>query len=215
MLRLADALSDIIGSNPFLQFGLSQKLLNLSQLSRYIQPQVEARTKKEVQPSAILMALSRMQREVSKKNLKRDSISIDHLSIQTGLSTLTFAKSLEAHKAVEKVYASAQKKNAYATVSEGTNQITVILDSAFADKMTDSIQQKPLYRHDNITAISVLFDESFTRDGPGFVALILQQLMLQSINIVELSSTFTELILFVDERDTKLAFETLFRIFEK
>ena len=63
MIKISDAVREILDGSTFLQFGLHHKLINLSQLARFLHPLVEARTKKEVQRSAIHMALSRIGKE--------------------------------------------------------------------------------------------------------------------------------------------------------
>ena len=63
MQKLSDAIKDIVSRNSLLQLGISHRLLNLSQVSRYLLPQVEARIQKKIQPSAVVMSLSRLQNE--------------------------------------------------------------------------------------------------------------------------------------------------------
>ena len=48
-----------------------------------------------------------------------------------------------------------------------------------------------------------------------FLYYILQQTTLQNINIIEISSTFTEIVLYVEEQDTKLTFDTVYESFSK
>ena len=113
---------------------------------------------------------------------------------------------------MHKLGSSVQKKNGYITISEGTNQITIILDSKFRSLSRSAISQRPRYAHDHIAAVGVTFSEEYLK-VPGFMAVILQQMMLLNINIIEVSSTFTELVLYIEEKDLKLTFDALHGLF--
>ncbi len=215
MLRVSDALQEIVEGEPLLQFGLQHGLLNLSQVAAYIRPHIEVRTKKPLTQSAIVMSLSRLQREIRKRTPARQSYYIDQLTIQTHLCTYTFAKQKDVHRGAQKLYERVRKRNGYMTLSEGTAEITIIVDRTFQTDIASLISATPTYRHDTIASVGIQFDELFTREVPGFLYIILQQLMLQGINLIELSSTFTGLNLYLDEKDTKLAFETLYALFKR
>ena len=208
MLKITDAISSIISENPLLQFGLQHRLLNLSQTASYLKPLIETKAKKEVSVNALTMALSRFQRNMKKKRLQRESYRIDQVSMHTGLSTFTFAKTMETSAGVHKLYQSIQKAHGYITIAQGTNQITVILDSRFASKVRQYVSARPRFRHENIASVGVSFDEKFIK-VPGLIYIVLQQMMLLNINIFEVSSTYTELVLYTAEEDLKVAFEAL------
>ena len=81
MLKIADITRDIIANNPLLQFGLYRDLYNVTQLAREITPQVKARTKKDVKLSAIVMALSRLQKEMTAQRICPEVFRIENLTI--------------------------------------------------------------------------------------------------------------------------------------
>ncbi|HEY7817166.1 MAG TPA: hypothetical protein VIG29_03030, partial [Vicinamibacteria bacterium] len=63
MKKIADAIEEVIEGNPALAFGIHHRLMNLTQLARFLRPSVEAQTRKEVSDAAVLMSLSRLQRK--------------------------------------------------------------------------------------------------------------------------------------------------------
>ncbi|MFA7681663.1 MAG: hypothetical protein WCX61_01385 [Candidatus Peribacteraceae bacterium] len=213
MIRLSDAINDVISGNPLLQFGLQNRLFNLSNLAGFLQPHIEVRTKKDLNTNTIVMALSRMQRQMKNGTSNLGDFKIENLTIHTGLCTLTYTKTEEADRAIRNLYTAVQKKNEYITISEGINQITVIVDASHAEKLESFIAHKPLFKHMNIASLNIQFNAKHTYETPGFIYMMLQQLMLQNINLVEISSTFTELILYLDESDTRVAFDTLYHLF--
>ena len=43
--------------------------------------------------------------------------------------------------------------------------------------------------------------------------MLLQRVTLQNVNLIEIISTYTEIVFYVDERDTQTVFDTLFQSF--
>jgi hypothetical protein len=213
MIKVSEALQEIIKKNQTVQFGLSQELFNLSQLSKYLVPLVKARTKKEVQPSAILMALSRLQRKETRKQAQ-PRFEIKKLSTNSGLVVATFNKTKSLHRSVNDFYGKIQDLGSSLTISEGTTQVTVIYDSEFIPLRKKIIKETPFQEITDIGSLSVRFDQAYLQT-PGFIYLVLQQLYFQNINVVELSSTATEMIIFLSEDHVQLAFDTLYSRFRK
>jgi len=215
MMTLSDTIRDIVADNPFLQFGLRKRLFNLSQLSKELRALVEVRAKKDVRDSAILMSLSRMQRTLQKETPKYEGIRAKKMTIQTGLSVYTFAKTKDAHAGVHSLFAALQKDNGFMTISEGTQEITIILESSFEPLVKRFIGQKPKHSLSGLVALGLTFNEAWYIDTPGVIYVTLQQLLLQNINLIEVFSTYSGLVLYVAEKDAKIAFETLYRLFPK
>ncbi|MCB1808441.1 MAG: hypothetical protein KDJ99_25805, partial [Candidatus Competibacteraceae bacterium] len=50
-------------------------------------------------------------------------------------------------------------------------------------------------------------------DVPGMLYTLLQRVALQNVNLIEISSTYTEIVFFIAEEDTRIVFDTLFQSF--
>ena len=211
MLKISDAIREIIDGNPLFQMGLGHRLLNLSQVAKHIHPLVEARTKKSVRVSAILMNLSRLQRQHEKSTPPGD-FKIDNIIIHSDLVVLTFPKTKEVHSNLSSLYGEVLRKNGFITITEGVNEITSIIERKHMDLLKEELSKQAIRRHDNVSSLGVKFDEHYL-DTPGFLYLVFQQLFLQNINIVEVLSTATELIVYLDKNDVRLAFDTLYNRF--
>ena len=214
MIKLSDVLTDIVTGNPFLQFGLQHRLLNLSQTAKYLQPVVAAQAKKDVKASALLMALSRLQKDLKKTDLQREQFAFENIAIHGGLATFTYAKTEEVLKGAYKLHTTVQKENKYITISEGTSQVTIIVESTFSPLVRKLISQKPQFVHNNVSSIGIAFSKDYIA-VPGLIYIIVQQLMLMNINIIEVSSTFTEFVLYIADEDLKMAFEALHSLFHQ
>ena len=214
MRKISDALTHIIQNNQFLQFGLHHRLLNLSQVSRFIRPVVEARTQKPVQPAAITMALSRLQSSPDAAKVHDKKFALDNINIQTNLAVLTVGKDARTQRLVSALHARVKRHQGYITITEGLNEVTVILDADSLPAADDLTSHHVLFRKLDVAALTVRFSERYLKT-PGFLFAIFQSLAFQGINIVEVASTTTELIVYLDHGDLELAFETLLHQFRK
>ncbi|MBI3618645.1 hypothetical protein HY213_01255 [Candidatus Peregrinibacteria bacterium] len=212
MLTLSAIVPEIVGSHPFLQYGVQHRIFNLSQLAKHIRPLVELRAKKHVTESAIVMALSRHQRRASKVGMRQEEFHIEKLTVHTGLCTFSYTKTDDLPRKVHQLHTAVLRKSGYITLSEGTREITVIVDAAYAPLVRTLVGPHPKYFHARIAAVGVHFSARYV-DVPGPLCIILQQIWLQHINVREVASTLTEFVLYIDEANTKLAFDTLYQLF--
>jgi aspartokinase len=206
MIKISKALKEIVEKNPTLKFGLSYRLFNLTQLAKFITPQLKALTKKEVQSSAIVMNLSRLQKQMSKIAPKPETVHIEKISIHTDLHVFTYTKTSETREKLSKL------QNTL-TVTKGNSEITIIIKKNNIKDLKKLIKENPKNEQSDIVSIGITFTEEYG-ETPGFVHLVLQQLSLQYINIVEIASTYTELFLYIDKKDAKLAMDTLLHSFQ-
>jgi len=214
MLKITNAVRQMVEGNPLLQFGLHHRLLNLTQIARYIDPLIEARVKKEAGTSAIVMALSRLQKEMIRNAPQREDYNIKTIDIHTHLATFTYQKTTQTAREIHKLANSIQSKGGYISLSESMRETTVIIEKENLDVLHRTVTERSVHAHENISGIGIVFDEKYTR-VPGMYYILLQQLLLQNINMIEITSTFTSLVLYIDERDTQLAFDTLYGLFRK
>lgn len=212
MIKISEAIKEILNKNEFLQFGFHYKLFNLSKLADFIKPQLQARTKKEIKTSAITMTLSRIQKYKIRINKNSEEYATENITVYSNLCTMTFLKSREIHAKINRLYEKIQKQKGYITISEGVDEITIIFESKFLHEIKNTIDEKPTHKRENIAAIGIKFNEKYG-EIPGLIHFLVQHFMIQNINIIEIASTHTEIFFYVDQRDIKLAFDTLFNRF--
>lgn len=213
MRKLSDALEEVIDGSPLFQLGLQEGLLNLSQLARFIHPLLTVRMKKEIQVQSITMALSRLQRSKEKGTIKnRIDLKLKNIALHSDLSILTFTKTKEVHKALQQIYSKILSANGFITITEGVTEVTIIIEERNREYAEKQVPTKPLHRRKDIASLGLRFDEAYL-SMPGLFYSIFQQLYLQNLNIAELASTTTELIIYLDRKDVQLAFDTLYTRF--
>ena len=209
VLRISSALQNIIDSSSEFQFGFHNQLFNLTRLAEFIRPMVEARTKKTVQHNSLVMALSRLnRRRVSRARKLPRKFVVQSISVLSGLTVMTFARTPENHRAAERIYSRLRKAEAFCTMTEGSNEITFIFPRSFRGAVQPLLVNRPTFSRNDVAALCVRFHPKYL-DVPGLLHTILQQITLQGINIIEIASTTTELTLYIREDDLRTGFDTL------
>lgn len=211
--KLSEAVEELILSSSFLQTGMSLGVLNLAETANVFSPHINARIGEPTSISALHKALTRMKtRASSPKSLLQSKFHLESLSVQSDLVVQTYIKTPENHKLISKGYEHVRKSGGFFNIIEGSNEITVISDKHTSTNILEEISIKPLSITKNVSALSARFDKKYAKT-PGLLAVILQQLSLQGVNLVEVSSTYTELELFIAKDDVPLAFDTLYHVF--
>jgi len=98
------------------------------------------------------------------------------------------------------------------TSSFGTHEITIILPSDNSVALKESIQEKPSFEMSGLTALCIEFSPQYV-ESPYLLYYLIQQITLQNINVWEMTSTYTEVIFYIEEKDVKLAFSTIYSQF--
>lgn len=213
MLKIPDSVEDLVERNPLLSTGMHNDLLNLTKVARFLLPLVEARVKKPVKPSAILMALSRLRRSRKLRNTKASRVAIRSISVQSSLAVFSFAGTPENQTQVARLYRELRKKRAYVTVTESRHEVTVIVEEANVALLQEYVPAKPSHSRRGLGSLGIGLDEN-RLNSPGVFHYVFQQLYFQGINVVEIASTATELTVYLDTADVQLAFSTLFQAIE-
>ena len=206
MLKISDLILEIVEENHLLSAGIAEGILNLSQVARLIHPLLEVRAKKEIKVSAIIMNLSRLTNNFVK--LKEINFSLKKIIVNSGLSIITFPNLPEIDAKVYQVYSFLKKQEGYITISHGGGEITIITEEKYINKIKEIIQFKEKALISNVSSVGVVFDQKYGNES-GILYALIQSISMQGINILEISSTYTEFICYIDSKYRSLCFNTL------
>lgn len=208
MLKISDSITKIVKNQPFLTYGLGRGLFNLTKLAKTIKPFVEVQTKKPVKLSAVLMALSRTQKQLAKTLPKASDYNLNNMIVHSNLCTVTFFRNRENSEKLKAFYSEAQKNtDVYIVYHQRPSQVSMIISETLIPDMQKAIKDKPRYIKKDLCSIGVQFSESYM-EIPGLFHFLISQVGLQGINIYEVFSTCTELVFLVDQKDMSKAIET-------
>jgi len=188
MSRVHSALEQTILSNDFLSYGLQHGLLNLKQVARFIQASMCEALGREMSVGAIHMGLSRWQKkELATKNSFPKNI-FRRLFIQSDLCVVTYA---------------------------GPSEITSIFDTQYLGDLRELVTMKPSRIQHDACGVGLKFKPEFL-DTPGLIYKTLEQIYLKQISLIEITSTHTELNLYLRSEQARKAMDVLYyRFVEK
>lgn len=212
MLKISDAVAEIIRGNPALRTGLAQRLMNLSRVARHIRPAVEARTHKAVQQGAIAMALSRLQAGLRTVDEGPDLQLANRITVQRGLAVLTFPNTRRLHRALPTLQEKIREDEGHLTITEGVQEITLIIEAGAVPLARATVGEPEGREWIGVASLSIALTNEHL-GTPGVLYRLLQPLALQGVNLAEVASTSREFHIYIGEEDVMLALDSLYATF--
>lgn len=207
MIKISTVVSEIVGSSDFAVEGLRNGCLNLSAYAEIIRPEVEAAAKKNVTKSSIVIALSRLGKELARQPSLLPEFTLQNLSTTSGLFQAAFSVSPESKKRLMALQVDpAFRGDHFVNIAIGLSEVTIV---AFASDQEYIMQEmkprKPRSVIEGLGAIRVHVDKT-TYDTPNILYSLLKVMSLSQINIESFTASFSELTFVVKEDDVKPAF---------
>jgi len=206
MIKVSDAVKDIVSDSEEILSCLSQGLLNLSAYAKKIQSSVEKRTKKQVKQGTIVVALSRYAKNLEIKRALVPTITWRDIAVKTGLIEIAFDKTRPNRDRLQILYQTPQFLSAdFLTITHGVGELSIITNENLEQPVMSIFgKQKPKFVLRGLCGLTVRFDEHYIHE-PGLTLSLVRKVALKRINIVEMVSTFTELTFLLYEKDMSSA----------
>jgi len=187
-MTIAKKVRKHLRNKPYILEALEKGIVNLSELSRQIQKDLNIEN-----TSAVKAALRRFTEELQKNKQKREEKVLEVL-----------------RKSVLVVY---DRKSVIITSKEinDKNGMKVDLPDKFVyllDKKDLPDRINALVKHDNCTMI-VMHSPEELESTPGVIAFLTTLLSEQNVNVIEFISCWTETIIVVEKKDSFKTYETL------
>ena len=218
MLTIAQLVDNLMKERPFLEEVISEGLLNLSAMSRNIQPEIESALGRKVKEGAILMALKRYTSHLDVSiniQLKKSLEQLGEITVRSKLSDYTYKNSdriVEKQKSLLKLIE--HKREAFYTFSQGIYETTMVISSAMSDQVEKLFASERLVsKIENLSSVTLRLPENNVM-MTGLYYLILKRIAWEKINILELISTTNEFTIVVDEQDAAKTFNVLKQLSE-
>jgi len=212
MITIASAVEKIVRESPVLEEGLASGILNLSAAARVIRPQVEAEARKSVAEGAVIMALSRLAPRLAIRAAgpRRVARQIRDVTVRSNITEYTFHSSGGLLACQRRLLADVHGVgDAFVTFTQGPHEMTVMISGGLEPLVEKAFAgERRLARLTHLAAVGIHHTPKVV-EMPGVYYSILKQLMWGGINVVELVSTYTELILVLNQRDVDRAFAIL------
>lgn len=222
MLSIATKVERIVLDSSFLTEGLGRGLINLSELARQLQPQLETDLWKPVGQGAVVMALRRVAERLPPPQQGPVSLVLGRpgelssraeMTTRTELTEFTFRNSDNTHECHRQLLAKAESvRGAFVTVTRGVREVMVICSRSLAGVVEEVFADERLMaRQENLNAITLYLHPDTSR-MPGIFHAVLKQLAWDKVNLVNMICTYTELTILLEQSQTGAAFATLSRM---
>ena len=213
MKTISSVVESYIRRKPFLQTALSEGIINLTSLSRYIKPEVEEVLRKEVRDGAIVMALKRLSENLeflATHKIVKVLKDIGEITVRSSLTDYTFqltpsilSSQLELMREIENM------PDIFYTSSRGVNEINIVVSNRL-EKTVERIFKNEIctQKAEQLASVSVkLRSENVT--VPGIYYFIFQRLAWEGIVLYEVISTTNEFTILVDDIQADKAFSII------
>ncbi len=198
----------------FLMEGLGRGLLNLSELARQLQPQIESDLWKPVGQAAVVMALRRLAERLPSQG--GDIVPAQRsgeLTTRTELIVFTYRYSEHTYECHRQLLALAEpQRGAFISVTRGVNEVMVICSRVLGGVVEEVFSgERQLARRERLTALTLHLNPG-TGYTPAIYHAILKRLAWDKINLINMICTYTELTLLLEHSQTGAAFSVLSKI---
>ncbi len=212
MITVPEVVKQIIRSSSFLEEGLAQGLINHSALARKLQPKIRKKLLKDIELGAIIMALQRLEDQISSKRNKLGPIlkSITDVTIRSNIVEYAYSNSttLFEHQRQLLGLISGQN-NLFLTITQGVFETSIFASQVLEEKIEQIFKDEQLRsKFEELSSITLVLPKEAV-DVPGVYFTILKILAWEGINFVEVLSSYTELTIFLEKNNVDKAFSAL------
>ncbi len=203
---------EIVDKTPFMRDVLRKGFLNYSNFAESIIGEVSAACSKEVRSSAIIMALRRYGEELQKDsgNVATENLKYT-IVMHTNIAYLDFKKTPELVQRIGALYDLAVKDggNDFMNIITSSDTVTIGVSEALLPAIEEMTKgSKLLYKQVDMVALSMVWGSPEIQN-PGIVYESARRLAWNSINVLEIFSTVTELSFVIKRTDSFEAYRVL------
>ena len=213
MLTIPNAVEEAIKNKPFIEGALVEGLVNLSALARQLKSEVEKKVGKEVNDSAIIMALNRLVPRLelmSAMKFKKVVQNIGDIIVRSNLADFTFVNSPTLYECQAELLERVRStKDLFCTFSQGIYETTLVVSASMVTLVEEIFSHEAnIAKTLDLSSITVKLPTENV-DCPGVYYYIFKELAWDNINILEVISTTNEFTVVVSDEDIHHAFTIL------
>lgn len=215
-MTVAAAVLHYIKKKPYLSSALSDGIINLTSLARFIKKDIEEIIHQPVKSGAIIMALKRIQIDnefmINRKIVKVLS-GIGDITVRSNLTDYSFQISETLLDAQSRFLNKVKNDpNVFYTSSRGVTESNIIISSYMMPIIETYFKgETQIEKTENLSSISMkLPTENITI--PGIYYFIFQRLSWEGVNIYEVISTSNEFTIIVGEDNVNVAFKAIMEL---
>lgn len=159
MITVKEAVLSSLYSDYIALKSMSRGLINMSKYAREILPEVNRLAKKTVTVQSIVVALSRLEKELMEST--NEDVCIEQLSIQSPVTQLVYVRNEVNTGSLLRVAGKiAAEKHSFFSFSTSTKDIALLSSDTAVSSIICEFEEKPTIQKTGLSAISIRFSES-------------------------------------------------------
>ena len=201
MIKIQPVVREIVLKDLEAYIALTEGYMNMSGYAYRIRPKVEELAKKGVTIASLVVALSRLGKELRKAKPLIHKVRIKNITTKLPLSEIVYENTSKFIKDIDALHKSVNAlAEDFLTITRGTTEVDIICSSNLENKILKHFKMKPKWHNRNFAAVGVSYGPEVF-GTPNVFFSMLSVTARARINIEELVSTPTELIFIVAEKD--------------
>lgn len=201
MITIQDAVRQTVLQDEEVLHAFTHKLLNLSAYAKNIKPTIETLTFKRVGVQAIVVALSRTQKEMKRTETLLQDVVINNISTKSPLSEIVFEKTTQIFSKLAALHKNiTTTSDDFLTISISSNEITIICSERLKDRVLKTLQAEPVMIQNNLASLGITFDPKYY-ELPNVGYSLLRKVAQKRIVLAEIVTTHTEMIFVFHKKD--------------
>jgi aspartokinase len=211
MTNIRREVEKLIDHDAVVRRGLARDIINKRALAKHLREKIQFKIGESVSLDAVINAIRRYPIKKERRPEKAEKlIKKIKISTKNKIANLALVNDSEVHNLLEKVISLINfEKGETLRIIVAVQSIKVIMDEENLDKILGVFSESKVISHArNLAELIVTFPEE-AEGTPGIASKITTEFALNGINIIELMSSIPELILIVDEKDARKAYEAL------
>jgi hypothetical protein len=201
MLKIQDKVREIVLGDSEALYALAAGFMNLSAYAKRIKTEVEERTMKEVDIAGIVVALSRLKREIGETDPLIQEVKINNITTKSPLTEIVYEKGPAILDKVSSLYKKVKtSSDDFMNLTLSTGEVTVICSDRIKDKVLAHFEEKPRLLQVGLASIGISFDEKYY-ERPNITFSLLRKIAQKRIILAETITTHTEIIFVFHQKD--------------
>jgi aspartokinase len=210
MLTISSAVQQVVAASDFAIEGLQSGCLNMTAYAVQVCADVAKLTKKPVQKTSVVMALTRLAKKYRDQLPETQDFKLFNLVSRSGLTELTYPKTPQLQRDVTKLFERADIQSApFCVATVGLGEISIVTDNSLGRSIQNELStHAPSLNLSGLSSLTMQVGIE-TIDTPRQSYTVIKQLALRNITIVEYITSPTELTIILYDRDLKESFVIL------
>jgi len=216
----SELVKEEIRSSLYINEVLKRGMINFSALTRELLPKIKRKNKK-ANFASVLIAIQRYyddNKSPSSKDVLLDLLKNSELIMKNKVCSLTLERTKPVMTLINKISQNIRwDLGDIMFFIQGSSEITVVADKK-NEKLFLGLGNKIIEKKENLALLSLRETEeknSYSKDIPGFLAILTNTLSDNGINIIDIASTYKQIIFILEEKDLIKAYGSLDKLIKE